>query len=148
MPAGCVGETAEVPDNDPDIAERIQRHAHLPETDSVPRQLFRQLCNDDVRPDIGDYRLQPAEIAVGGERSTPSDDPRALGGNFQVARENRDVFRLRLVEDAKGATLPKPLSSSVTRLLDQDKAKPLDPLHAIAWRRRREGSSPLLLRAR
>ena len=74
----------------------------------MPRQrLGKALAGHDMRPDVGDHRPQPAEIAIGGEQFKPVIDPRA-GAQQQreIAGEKRDVFGLRLVEEAEGASAP------------------------------------------
>ena len=72
------------------LADPDQRHIHRRKQPLVPRQrLGKALAGDDARPDIGDHRPQPAEIAVGGEQFEAVIDPRA-GAQQQreVAGEN------------------------------------------------------------
>src|SRR5882757_2829006 len=93
-----------------------------------------------MRPDIGDYRPQPAEIAVGCEQLEAVIDSSA-GAQQQrkIARENRDVFRLGLIKDAEDAAR-RTATLLERNVIDQHEAEALDPLRDIAWRRRRDGA--------
>ena len=99
----------------------------------MPRQRFGEaFAGDDVRPDVGDHRPQPAEIAIGGKQFEAVIDPRA-GAQQQreVAGENRDVFGLRPVEKAEDAA-GRAAALLQRDIVDQHQAEALDPLRDIA----------------
>ena len=98
----------------------------------MPRQrLGKALACDDARPDVGDDRAQTSEIGIGGEQLEPVIDPRTgAQQQRQITREQRDILRLRLVEDAEGA--PRRAALFQRDVVDQDEAKALDPLRNFA----------------
>ncbi len=101
----------------------------------MPRQRFRKtLAGNDARPDIGHHRPQPAEIAIGGEQFEAVIDPRP-GAQQQrhVARENRNVLGLGLVEQAAEGVARR--AALLQRdVVDQHQTETLDPLRDVAGR--------------